>query len=347
MATNNSKSTTPNPSSSSSGMPAKNDNSKQRIIAIAAVIILALLAVNIVLLVNNNKKGSKMNALTSQLDESEQLKAELEKQYYDAISELEEMRGSNEELNALIDQQKEELGQQKDRIEKLLKDNRNINTARKEVKRLTAQVEQYLAQINQLQAENEDLTARTVSLSQRNDSLDSNLRNQIQANDELNTAKATLVSEKEELLRTSEMLSKKVDIASVIKVSNVEASGIKLRKSGKGVKKNNAKNIDHLQVCFTTTVNQVTDTGVEDFLVRIINPLGETLAIDELGSGVFTNESTGEQMRYTQIKEVEYDQNQENHCMKWAPGQGFQAGNYDIEVYNKGYLAGSASFQLK
>ncbi len=42
-----------------------------------------------------------------------QLKADLEQQYYQllALSELEGMRGSNEELNALIEQQKEELAQ--------------------------------------------------------------------------------------------------------------------------------------------------------------------------------------------------------------------------------------------
>ena len=114
MATNNPKSTAPNPGTSGPGMQKKNDGSKQRIIAIAAVIILALLAVNIALLVGYNKKGAKANELSSMLDESEQLKVELEKQYYDALSELEEMRGSNEELNALIDQQKEELSQQKE-----------------------------------------------------------------------------------------------------------------------------------------------------------------------------------------------------------------------------------------
>lgn len=348
MATTNSNSTTPNQqNASSSGTPAKGDNSKQRIIAIAAVIILALLAVNIILLISYNNRGAKANELSAKLDEAEQLKAELDKQYYDALSELEELRGSNEELNALIDQQKEELTQQKDRIEKLLKDQRNIDSARKEVQRLTAQVEQYLAEINQLKAENEDLTNKTIFLSERNDSLSNNLSSQRRVNEELSTAQASLVSEKEALIRDREMLAKKVDIASVIKVSDIEVEGIKNRKSGKPVKKNNAKNVDQLQVCFTTTVNEVSDPGIEEFYVRIINPLGETLAIDELGSGVFTNSATGEQMRYTQIKEVEYDQNKGNYCMTWSPGVGFQEGNYDIEVYNKGFLAGSTSIVLK
>merc|ERR1712137_961179 len=81
----------------------KQDNSRQKLIAIAAVIIVALLGVNAFLIVNSMNKSKANKELTSQLDESEQLKAELEKQYYEALSELEEMRGSNEELNALIE----------------------------------------------------------------------------------------------------------------------------------------------------------------------------------------------------------------------------------------------------
>ena len=101
-------------SSGSSSKPnPKPDNSKQKLIAVSAVIIFLLLATVIGLAVRLNNVGNTKAALSTQLDESEQLKAELEKQYYEALSELEEMRGSNEELNALIESQKEELKTQK------------------------------------------------------------------------------------------------------------------------------------------------------------------------------------------------------------------------------------------
>ena len=341
MATNSS-SVNPTPANNP-----KSDNSKQRLIAIAAVIIVALLGINAFLLVSYNKKGKANNRLSTELNESEQLKADLEKQYYEALSELEEMRGSNEELNALIEEQKAEIGEQKDRIAAMLGDSRNYDKARKELKKMKAQVEQYLAEINQLREQNQELMATNEQLNTEKQVLSTDLESQRMANQELTTVQATLVSEKEALETERNMLSKKVDIASVIKVDNLDVSGIKVKSSGKPVKKKFAKNIDQLKVCFTTTANQVADPGTEQFHIRIISPLGETLAIDELGSGSFKNEANGDEIRFTQVKEHEYNQDASNICTTWSPNQPFPKGNYAVEIYNKGYLAGTGSVQLK
>ena len=338
----NSPSPSPTPTPGSS----KPDNSQNfKIGAIIAIALLAIVAVTFLVLWRNSAGESEK--LGYELNESEQLKAELEKQYYEALSELEELRGSNEELNALIESQKDELKASKDRIDALLRDSRNLAAARKEVKNLTAQAEQYLAEINQLRAENEELTVRTVELTEENSHLITNLDSAQVRNMELSSAKAALTSEKEVLEADRARLAKKVNIASVVKVNNIGVDGLKMRSSGKSVTRKTAKNIDQLQVCFKTTANQVTEPGVEQFVIRIINPLGETLAEQELGSGIFTNNASGEQIRYTQIKEVDYDRDEQNLCVVWAPNQPFQEGNYSVEIYNKGYLAGSSDFSLR
>ncbi len=347
MATSSS-SQQPNPAPTPNPAPKPgSDNSKQRIIAIAAVVIIALLGVNIFLLVNKAKQTRLNEGLTAQLDESEQLKAELEKQYYEALSELEGMRGSNEELNALIEKQKEDLKSQKDQIETLLRDSRNLAAARQKIKELNAQVEQYLAEINQLRSENEQLAAQNSELSEVKDSLNSELSTQLANNQELSTAQAALVSEKQQLEARASDLSYKVNMASVIKVDEFDINGLKIRNNDKRAKKRFAKNIDELEVCFNTTANEVAEPGVEEFFVRIVNPLGETLAIENLGSGTLVNQASGEQVRYTQVKEVDYNRQASTLCMVWAPNQPFQEGEYVIEVYNKGHLAGSSTFELK
>ena len=342
MATNS-----PSPTPMSNPGPGQTDKSQQNF-KIAAIVVMSVLAIVCAVLVFNLvSKNKANNNLTYELNESEQLKAELEKQYYEALSELEELRGSNEELNALIESQKAELKDSKDKIDALLRDSRNLKKARKEINGLTAQVEGYLAEINQLRQENEELTARTVELTEENTSLTTNLDSARVRNMELSSAKAALTSEKEVLEEDRARLAKKVNIASVVKVSNLQVDGLKVRSNGKSVARKTAKNIDQLQVCFQTTANQVTEPGVEQFFVRIINPTGETMAIEDLGSGMFTNNSSGEQIRYTQIKETDYDRDTQNLCMKWSPNQPFQEGTYNVEVYNKGYLAGSTSFRLK
>ena len=334
----------PTPTNSGSG---KQDNSQQQL-KVAAIVTIAVLAILCVVLVANLvSKNNANKGLTYELNESEQLKAELEKQYYESLSELEELRGSNEELNALIEQQKSELKGSKERIEALLRDSRNLAQARKEIKNLTAQVEGYLAEINQLRQENEVLTARTTELSEQNMALNTNLDSARIRNMELSSSKAALASEKDAIEAERSFLAKKVNIASVIKVNALEATGMKMKGSGKAVSRSSAKNVDQIQVCFKTSANQVAEPGNEQFLIRIISPLGETLAIEEMGSGIFTNNANGEQIRYTQAEEIDYNQDEQQVCGLWSPNQAFAEGNYKIEVYNKGYLAGSTTLRLK
>lgn len=327
-------------------MPAgSNPQPSNKVPYIVAIVLLSLAVV--VLGFVSFSRGKTNKAQSEELTEVKQLKDELETQYYEAMTELEELQGSNEQLNALIDQQKTELTAQKEKIDRLLRDSRNLDQARKEMQGLKAQVEQYLAEINQLREENKELMAENSQLSIAKDSLSTNLELASMRNQELNTAKAALVSEKENLEKDRARLSEKVSIASVIKVENIEVTGLKMRDSGKAVKRRNASNVDQLQICFNTTVNEVTEPRLEEFVVRIIDPLGETLAVDQLGSGIFTSNATGEQIRYTKIKEYDYNRDASNLCLNWQPNIEFLEGNYDIEIYNKGYLAGSGSFTLK
>lgn len=323
------------------------NSSKQRLIAIAAVIIVALLGINAFLLFNKFKQDRVNTELASGLEEAEQLKEELEQQYYEALSELEEMRGSNEELNALIEQQKEELAEQKTKIEGMLGSSRSLRKAREELAVMKTNVEGYLAEINQLRQENEELTSANSELTETNVSLNTDLEASKFENQELNNVKAALVSEKEQLEENNNFLSGKVTRASVINVESIEANGMKTKSSGKAVKKKYAKNIDQIRICFNTTENAVAENGAETFYVRIINPLGETLAVEDLGSGSFVMEDTGDQVRYTQAKETEYNGNVDNMCMTWTPNAPFSKGAYEVQIYNKGYLAGETTLLLK
>lgn len=294
-----------------------------------------------------SKSNSKANSAEAKTVEVEQLKVELEKDYYQALSDLEEMRGSNEELNSLIERQKEELESQKTQIDKMLRDSRNLRSARKQIKELNEKAQQYLAELNQLREENQMLTAEKAQLTEEKQALETSLGETQATAEQLSSEKAQLESQKQELEQTTQRLSEKVNVASVVKVNSVEVTGLKLRDNGKAVKKKAAKNIDQLQVCFNTTVNDVTNPGAELFFVRIINPSGETLSIETLGSGVFQNNADGATYRYTRTAEINYDNDIQQVCTVWAPGQAFDEGNYTVEVYNKGYLAGSSTIELR
>lgn len=328
-------------------VPPKPDNSKQRLIAIAAVVIVALLAVNAWLLYKYTQADKAQTTLTTQLDESSKLQEELNDQYYAARAELEAMRTDNEEMNSLIAQQQEELKDAKDRIAYLIRQGGDASSARSEIAQLKEQANSYLAELNQLREQNALLADENQALAQERTLLQTDLSLQQEANENLNQERALLVSEKEQLTTNNSNLSRKVNQASTIKVTGLEAVGQKMRRSGKYVTRRDAANVERIAVTFTTMVNEIAEPGTEEFVVRILNPQGETLALDQMGSGVFTNSATGEAMRYTLKDDISYDRNANTLGFVWNPGQQFAEGNYTIEVYNKGYLAGSTSLRLK
>lgn len=325
----------------------KEKDSKQKLTAIAAIVIVALLGLNAFLMYNNMQHKSDKETLSVKIDEAKLLQAEIEKQYYDALNELETMRGSEENLNALIDQQKEELLEQKKKLSGSIRTKKDLRAAREQLASLNTQMDQYLVDINTLKEENMALTNANSQLTEEKGMLQGDLSKERQMNTDLVTAKAALVNEKENLEGEKDALSKTVHFASVIKINNVSTTGYKKKSSGKSKKKKYAKNIDYLKVCFDVSQNEVTNHGLEQFFVRIITPMGETLAIEDLGSGITTNTKTGEEIRYTKIKELDYNNEQMQACFLWEPNVPFSKGNYEVEVFNKGYLAGAGTFNLK
>ncbi len=327
-------------------------DSKQKLTTVAAVIIVALLGINAFLLWNKFSQAKVIDQKEMELNEAERLHADLEKQYYESLSELEEMRGNNEELNAMIDQQKEELRTKKEEISRMLREGKatkaELAQVREQMTQFKAQIEQYVAENNALRRDKQVLTEANTQLTEAKHSLETNLTEERKMNEELVTAKAALVSEKENLEAENLQLSTKVTRASVVDIKDLKVTGEKIRKSGKPVTKKSAKSIDRLKVCFTALPNEVTETGMERFFVRIINPIGETIAVENLGSGVMKLADGSSEVRYTQLKEIDYDQQELAACFYWDnPNHNYQSGNYEVEVYNKGYLAGKSNFKLK
>lgn len=316
-----------------------NSNSK-RLLTIAGIIIVLLLGTNIFLFVNKFQQGNTIEKQGQEITSVQKLNEELEKQYNEANSQLEEMKGTNAELNALIDKQKEDLAQQKDKIAGLIKNGKDLKAARTELDKLRAQVADYVAQITDLKSKNEQLTNANTQLVSEKTALAENLSSEIKAKEDVITAKQA-VEEK------NTQLAKKVDIASCVKVSDIFAQGYTIKDSGKEVKKDYAKNVQRLKICFNLTQNEVVPGGDEQFYIRVINPTGETMTIESNGGGIFKSNTNNEQIPYTQVKAVSYNNDAMNVCTVWDPGVALKNGNYDVEIWNKGFLAGKGTFTLK
>lgn len=320
--------------------PNSEENQSKKVYVVGGVIIAALLVLCCTLAAflikaNNVNELQEQNNIDL-TEENETFKEDLDKLNEDYALLLSE----NGDLKSVTEEQLAELEAKKAEIEELYRYKKDYRRAKQKLDAFKVEVNGYLSQIAELKEEN-------AKLNEENLVLNSDLEQEKAVNTELSEAKAILTAEKEDLSSRNSGLSKTVLFASVVKVENIVATGFRAKSNGKMVDQKKAKNIETLELCFETTVNEVTNAGTEEFFVRIITPQGETLANDSKGSGVLTNKRNKEKIRYTTTKTYDYANDKTNLCINWKPDGTFGAGNYAVEVYNKGYLCGIGSFQLK
>jgi len=296
---------------------------------------------------SNVGKSSEIDNKVTELQETENLRMELETEFNQAIADLEDMRTSNEELNTLIEDQKTQLEEQRTKISGLISSKNKLKSVRKELDKMKTLAAEYVTQVENLQAENQVLTENNTQLGIEKTELTNNLQTQVMENTQLSEAKAMLTSEKTALSETNEKLNATVNLASVVKVQSFQVDGFKSKGNGKKAKKKSADDIDDLQVCFQTTANDVTKAGEITYYIRVVTPNGETLANQDKGSGVTKNLKTGEEIPFTKSVVKGYNNQPSQMCMNWAPSKELESGQYQVEVYNKGHLAGKSSFELK
>jgi hypothetical protein len=314
--------------------------SKQNFTAIAITVIISLLGLNAYQWYVNSKLSGANQVQETEMMELQKVQAELDQDYQAALESLEEMRGDNAQLNALIDSQKGELKTQKDKINNLIWTKKELDKAKTELKSLNANVAKYLADIQQLREENKILSDNNSQLTLR-------VEEEIKAKDEVIQAKNALSEEKDNLSKSNAALGTKVDMANAIKINFMEVKGYEIKDDGKLKEKSKAKDVEMLRVCFLTETNMVTTSGQKKFFIRIINPQGETMAIDDSGSGVLTNKLDNSQVRYTTSGEITYKNEDTNACIDWTLSEKLLKGDYKIEMFNNGFLVGKGQFKLK
>ncbi len=331
----------------------------QRKLLVGAGIVIAFLMVIIAVLLFNKfgPEGSNktIEKQTQEIGEAKLLNKELQEEYDNAIAELDEALAENEDLRSIIEEQKAELSRQKNKISRTINSSaaneKALADARSQLEELRTQQASFLNKIDELEEQNQLLTNEIVQVKEEKKIVEEAVVKEREEKKIIKETKDSIIEnvtkKKEELEEQKEFLENKVNLGSIIKVDDLEVTGYKLKSGGKMVKKRYAKNIDVLKICYTATDNRVAESGNEQFLVRVITPLGATMFIENLGSGVFENKDTQEEMRFTKAQDVPYKNKASNQCMNWKPDTPFAKGDYKIEVFNKGYLSGQGTFRLK
>jgi DNA repair exonuclease SbcCD ATPase subunit len=324
------------------------DNRAKKLLPWAIAAIVALVGTNIATFVGLNSKKSDLVTTQVELKKEEDLNAQLDQQYKDAIAQLEEMKGKNTELNSLIDQQKAELTAQKDKISGLINVKKDLASARSELSLMKGTVQKYVDQIALLEQDKKNLSENVATLTTEKTKLQEDFTKERADKEQVLTAKTAIEQEKAKIEEEKAVLAKKTEIGSVVRITNISTKGYSVSEKGKLKEKTHAKNIDRLKWCFDALENRVIDAGNETFYVRVIDPTGVAIASTSGGGGVLKL-NDGREVQYTTTTKADFKNDMQNVCMEWdSKGNATLAkGKYLIEVYNKGYLAGKSDFELK
>jgi len=287
-----------------------------------------LLGAGIFISADYAKKSKEATTLTTELSASDKRYTELDARYTVALADIESYRGKNATLDSLISMKEKSLLDMKS----------NLNRERKQRQLGEKEYKQQLVDLNSLIT---GLASKIDSLQRANGIL-------IVQKDSLGNdiyQKQTVISQLE---TTNSSLSQKVTVASLLIPTHIVAEGIHDKSNGKVSETNRASKAHHLKVCFDIPQNKVAETGSKTFFIRILNPDGSVLAIDNQGSGVFTSVETGAEIQYSTTLTADYQQqSQAGLCTVWNQGTPFQEGNYTNEIYQDGYLTGKQMFELK
>jgi len=332
---------------------------KSKLPLILGAIVAVLLCYNAYLLMDKfdreKKEAAYKEKTTKELAESAALSQELETNYNSAIAELEKAASQNKSLKSTVEKQKKELSKSKGKIQQMIVANDGTQAELMEVRRMMAsfysQRDGFFAEIASLKKKNKVLVAKTVVLKEEKEVLKEVVDEQRVIEEDLRMAKSNLEVAKADLEVVNRSLKVEKDelrsMASVLKTNDIKAMGIKIRNNGEEKEVKSGKRTDRIKVCFELLENNITKPGPQKIYLRIINPAGETIAIEDQGSGIFKDLQHGGETRYTISDVIEYENAPTEMCMYWADDNGFEKGAYTTELYHQGYMIGKEQVLLK
>lgn len=306
-------------------MANKEDTKKRSNRLVLTILVILLLLFNAFLLVKLVQK----KPLENELIETKNLKAKLELEVDSIQNIVTNLEGTIYEKDTSLVSLQNELQAKVKEIEVLIANERitesKYRKALDEIKKLEYYTKKYQEQINELKAKNKQLT---------------------QENEGLKEEVKTVKKEVDQLTDENVSLSNKVSLGAMLKTNSISAIGIQKRNNGKIKETLKGSRMEALKISFTIKDNILAQAGSREFYIKVLNPKGETLYLEERGSGQFDYQ--GEQSLYTVKSEFEFNNDPEFvYSVLWDRGSEFEKGIYEIRIINNGVMMGKTTFEVK
>ena len=299
----------------------KSSQSSNKLMLVLLILLLVSNAVTAYFLVTKHQENVEIVTQNTDLTvEKDNLKLELENMLaqYDSVS-------------AVSDEQAAEIADQRARIVEMLAEaekHKNdawvIHKLKKETGTLRDIMNSYIVTIDSLNTVNQGLVVAKKQV-------ESQLSEQKDENAELNN--------------TNDALSEKVKLGSKLRVLDLVSGGQRMKSGTVSRETTRAKRVDKVKTCFTIDQNEVSKPGKKTVYLRIIDPNGEVLALDQSESYMFTYD--GKEGLYSRKEEVMYENDELDLCLYWDVTEELIEGKYIVEVYAEDYHMGTTEFLLK
>jgi len=196
-----------------------------------------------------------------------------------------------------------------------------------------AALSRYKNDYRKLKREHDALLAENLRLKEENGSLTTQRDSTMTALGETKRYNDTLVNQ-------NANLSKTVEKAAKLQILNLHIQPYKEKSSGKLVQTEKAKRVDVVRVTFNIAANEVAKAGNKMYYVQVIDPMNNVI-------GDKATEAFGDQsLTYSFITNAVYE-NKTMEVNETISGQDFAKGVYHVNVFDKGQLAASTTFNLK
>ncbi len=299
--------------------PGKNKNSGY----IAAIAVLALIVV--ILFVWMMRTRTHLNSL---LAEKEKQRTELKQELDSLLVEHERVKMDYGRLSDSLTTKDSVIQANAIEIKRLLDTEYEYYKVKKKLSQLQLVAQGYVRQMDSLYTVNASLTEENVSI--RKDLTE-------------------LKKEKDQIQKDKEVLTEKVEIASLLKIYNLQATGVRYKAGGESeVPTDKATKADQVKVCFTVGENEIIKPGNKDIYVRIARPDKEILTKSKIDE--YTFEFEGKKIQYSAIGTINYENKPVDLCMYWKKNysaQQMMPGLYHVDIFCDGAVIGHTTFTLK
>ncbi|MFN8310111.1 MAG: hypothetical protein U0T73_09120 [Chitinophagales bacterium] len=305
---------------------ATHDANKIKILIGVIAVLLVLNGVTLYLLVNRSEEKAMVitekTALKQTYDTLESQYNAITDSLDNASLQIGSLKGKNADLDKIIAEKQAMIDSAKSQLAQAYSSNtltvEGLNKARR-------MITQYEVSINGLQKKVDEYA---------------------QKNQQLTEEKAQLFTDLNCEKETTQQLTDKITEASYLSLPAISVEAIRRKNNGTEAVVSKAKHAESLKISFEIGANKALDPGSFPLYVRIINPRGETITVDEQGSGVIPGtETASKPIKFTKKTNITWNQKSKKVVVYWtryinAPG------NYRVEIYQGQRMVGKGAVLL-